>query len=237
MRAFLLRGLKTAVVTSACVTLLFGCGSSTNNDQGVVATLLGFFSAAPDDPCDVVPPGVSGVIASLSAPTGEVLGTSSGIRLYVGVSNALQGQTLRVQSVSIDYEIPGASKQPPSTALPLSMLLGPANEELGVPDNSSFPAGAFGTNLCNRSYAETFLVPASILEWINFNRSALPEPPFLMSVTVGASAISSAGDRFYTNEETVFVEFTPDNVIPPTDGSDSSSVVATDESVVATEEE
>ena len=74
---------------------------------------------------------------------------------------------------------------------------------------------------------EVFVVPSEIVAWINLNRGSMPELPFTMEITAYATGVTSAGDRLDTNPIKYFVQFTPDEVVPPTEGSDSSSSSAT----------
>jgi hypothetical protein len=213
---------------------MFGCGSSTNNDQGVVFTHLGYYQDFAED-CGDIPTGMTGAIVPLSSPF-EGFGSFHEVLSVLGFSNSLAGQTLRVQRVFFDYEIPGATKQPPSTSWVLSSTLGPAggddDEEGGSTIDSSLPEH-FGSQ-CNQVYAQVPIVTTQVMEWINLNRHSLPEAPFTMIVSSYATGLTSAGDRYDTNVEQIILDFTPDNIIPPTDGSGGlNSEESSEETAVA----
>ncbi|RMD85533.1 MAG: hypothetical protein D6808_05050 [Candidatus Dadabacteria bacterium] len=221
---------------------VLSCGS-TNNDQGVSFTFLGYFSEVPDDPSGAVPAGVVGLSAPLSTATGESSASFGGAIVTVaGVQNNLSGQFIRVDRIFMSYNIPGASAQPPDTSAALSILLGPASSstssggDTGTGTEGGGSSGASGSSLpdsfangslSNINYAQFMVVPPEIIAWLNFNRAKLPEPPFTMTVTAYLSGVTSAGDRMDTNSVPLFIQFVPDNVIEPTEGSDSSSSSST----------
>jgi len=245
-------GLST--LTFAAVTFgMIGCGGggTTNNDQGAAVSLLGYFQDFPDD-CEEIPDGLTGFALQLgdAAPepqTGEGSATvfsSSAYIAIVGLQNNLYRQYFRGDRLLLSYFIAGATRQPPSTQVPVSLFAGPGiigdaepdDSNLRVPINSSLPP-SFTNNNCNRVFAQTIIVPAAIRAWMNFNRNALPEPPFTMEVTAKVSGLSSAGDRFETNAETIFAEIEPESFVEPPEGTgdNDSSGLTGDTSQTLTE--
>ena len=201
----------------ALAATLGACGSG-SNDQGTSFTFLGFFSEFPSDACGDIPGGLAGLSISIGTIEGEgsgseAFGGSTSSVAILGVQNALQGQTVRTDQLFLSYYIPGSSVQPPSTSLPLSLLLGPLPDE-AEGTGSSLPPAFEG--ICNRAFSQTILVPSSIMTWLNTHRGSLPELPVNMVVTARATGVTSAGDRLDTQDTDIFVTITPDNTITPT---------------------
>jgi len=215
------------VLVGASVVFGLGCGTATNNDQGVSVTLLGYFSPDSDGLCTATDPKpLSGAISPISdsavteptARAGEVSGCA-------GVLNNLSGQFIRTQRIYMDYFIPGASVQPPSTSFPMGAVVGPATgtTTTGSTSNSggsSLPPSFTGDNgPGNFVVADVAVVPVEVMAWINLNRNSLPELPFTMTVTSHVRGVTSAGDVVETNDVDFAVTLTPDNIIAPTDGT------------------
>ncbi len=214
---------------------VIGCGSVSNNDQGVSFLHLGYFSIDIDEDGKITiqkDVGVSGVIMPLSEATDEFAGASGDTFVAAGFENNLVGQFVRLQRLYYSFVVPGAQAQPPSTSAPLAGTLGanPATEDEG---DSSLPPGAGPTE--NSVYLTISIVPSQIRAWLNLNRGLLPEPPFDLEVTTIGRGVTSAGDTLETNPQTLIVRVTPDNVIPPSTGSEEDAAaadeVATDEAL------
>jgi hypothetical protein len=181
---------------------------------------------------------------------------SSSYVVAIGVQNNLMGQYYRGDRLVLDYYIPGSSLQPPSTNVALSIFAGPASSGSGSSgaSGSSGGSGASGAsgatgiagelrrpghtslppsfnNLCNQSYAVAAVIPASIREWLNFNRAALPEPPYSMEVYALVSGLSSSGNRYDTNTAVLHVDVLPETFVPDDNSAattSASSVEASD---------
>jgi len=216
MRRVLSRVIIGASVVALVAFNLIGCGGGTSNNQGTSFTFLGWF-----DPTDT-DQNLLGLSTTLSGSPGIAVGA-------VGLQNNLVGQIIRVQRLEHEFYIPGATEQPPSTAFPLGVvLLSPVGEEGEPGTNSSLPGTLTGDG--NVVYAESYVVPPEIMEWINLNRNSLPEPPFTMNVISRAYGVTSAGDVMYSNDMAFSVTFLPDTNIGEelgdggsTSSSDSSS--------------
>lgn len=231
MKSKLQQVLRVGLLVVLGVTGLVSCGgvgTDGNNNQGVVFTLLGFYSGAASD-CGQLPDdvsGITGVSVPLSSSQSDGTPFAGSVTVAVGLQNNLSGQAMSVDRLNLDYFIPGAVSQPPSTIRPLPVLLGPAvvgsdtttgdgtNGTNGANEadnsvNTSLPPGAFaGIGSC--SIAEFGLIPPQIRSWISLNRTSLPEAPFDLFVTVTAEGESTSGQRYTTNEETIVVFITPD---------------------------
>jgi len=260
----LILALGLSWATTSC-----GGNGAANNDQGMSVTFLGLFSsnsltgsagggsASGGATCGRLPAGISGGYIRLgqisyipptqsgtTSTTTNNTGTdpAGGYVSVLGLQNNLYGQAFRTERVMLDYFIPGANAQPPSTSVPLSTILGPAESALqgssgstgggtgsgsgGSTTNSPTDAGLRRplftslpptfSNICNRSLAEVTIVPPSIREWLNFNRDLLPPAPFKMEVIIRVSGISSSGNRYDTNDGVFDFDVLAEDSIDPT---------------------
>lgn len=251
------------VAALSAVAIACGGNGASNNDQGMSVTFLGLFNstnlaqAGAGGGAGGITPGNQGcgqlpsVFVGGSFRLGEaqpepnnsttetnLSGTNeSGAYVSViGVQNNLYGQVFRADRVYIDYYIPGASAQPPSTSVPVSLLAGPAESATTVqgggaggttgstlrdpgirrPAYTSLPPAL--ANICNRALAQVTVVPAAVREWLNFNRDLTPEAPYKMEVTIRVSGLTSSGNRVDTNDGTFDFEILPETFVVPTDG-------------------
>jgi hypothetical protein len=274
----LIRKVSGVVIALSLVCLSAACGGNgaANNDQGMSVTFLGLFSSnrltgstggtgggdqtSGATGCGQLPAAVSGGSMRLgeaqpepgadpSTPVVNGTDASGGFVSVVGVQNNLYGQAFRAERLLIDFYIPGASVQPPSTNVPMFIIAGPAdsasqgngsgttgvsvqNPGLRRPQFTSLPPSF--SNVCNRSLAQVTVIPSAIREWLNFNRDALPEAPFKMEVTLRVNGISSSGNRYETNDGTFDFEILPETFIEPTagDGGDAPTAVPTSAGVL-----
>jgi len=210
---------------------LISCGTATNNNQGVTFNLLGFFAGSGEGSgCGTLPTGDLGQALTLDASTTDGSLRSSGVITFAGLENANIGTFIRVDRVYMNYNIEGASSQPPSTSLPFNLLLNAAGNTNTGPNNSNKNSGSSlppgytdGTAVCG--FGEFFIVPPDIQQWIILNQGSLPEAPFLMTVEVYFTGITSAGDRFDSNTASynVYVQAAPIISATPGSGDGSSS--------------
>lgn len=212
------RNLLAGLIVSASV---LGCGSATNNDQGASFTLLGYFASIGSG--ETLPTQVTGLSILLSDTQSDEQAPGAGnfgggtVLGVIGVQNNLVAQFIRTDQVFFEYNVPGASAQPPSTNYPVVLTLGPAESASVNPPSSSLPGGFEG--ISNRAFAEVPVLPAEIRQWMSLNRNSLPDLPFIMSVTTVVSGVTSAGDRFETNPAQLLIQVNDDTVITPTEGN------------------
>ncbi|MBN8550140.1 MAG: hypothetical protein J0M12_12555 [Deltaproteobacteria bacterium] len=209
---------------------LVSCGSSSNNNQGVSFTLLGYFASAGETDSTgettTLPPGLTGLSITISdtdneAPPSPTNFGGGTILAYVGTQNNIVTEFIRVDQSFIQYIVPGASAQPPSTNYALALTLGPGQSSSLTPPTSSLPGSFDGYP--NIGYAQIPIISSDIRAWLNLNRGLLPEMPFIMTVKTVLSGVTSAGDRLYTNDADIFVQVNSDTIIAPTTPSGSSS--------------
>jgi hypothetical protein len=223
----------------SAIGFLVSCGGSTNNDQGVSFTLLGFRSSCSGEGDDITTPNLSGMTAALDlSSTDETPGSSGDVIVGLVLENNLSTQFVRAQRAFISYTIPGSSVQPPSTSVPISAFLDKAGGTPGSGGTSATPTS--GSSGDSKACAEFQIVPAEIRQWLVLNRNSLPELPFGMEASLYVTGLSSAGDRFDSNENALAIRFTPNIVIPPdavtpTPGGSESTDAGTDSSGTATD--
>ena len=238
--------------------IMLGCGGNgaSNNDQGISVSFLGLFQSATTSNagggaqnnltgCGQLPQPFSGGFISLGQtfldPTatpqpgfgGLSIDPSGAVYAIVGIQNNMYGQIFRADRVLLQYYVPGASVQPPSTNVAVNMLAGPAESGLGgigfgggveEEETAADPRRPIVTSLppsfnqiCNRAFAQVPIIPAPVREWLNFNSNQLPEAPFDLEVVVQLTGLSSGGNRYDTNEALFTLSIIPEiPIIPPT---------------------
>lgn len=211
------RGFATAIASVLFMAGLFGCGSASNNDQGVSLLMTGFY---PTSATTVTDPRLTGISVPFSDLTGTDGGSFGGaVVAAIGVQNNIVGQGVRLQRVFYSYYIAASSVQPPSTTYGLGVVLGPNGMDSENP--STLPPGYAG--LPAGAIAQLPVVPFEIREWMVMNRNSLPEPPFVMDVMAHVTGVTSAGDRLDTNESILTVTVVSDIPIGGSSSSTSSS--------------
>jgi hypothetical protein len=273
------RYLVTGVAALSVVAIACGGNGASNNDQGMSVTFLGLFNSTSlsqstgagtggitpgNQGCGQLPSVFVGGSFRLGEAQPEPNNSTTGTNLsgtsesgayvsVVGVQNNLYGQVFRADRVYIDYYIPGASAQPPSTSVPVSLLAGPAESATTIqgggtggstgsnvrdpgirrPAYTSLPPAL--SNICNRALAQVTVVPAAVREWLNFNRDLTPEAPYKMEVTIRLSGLTSAGDRLDTNDGTFDFEVLPETFVVPIDGLATPQATAEPTAATATQ--
>lgn len=223
------------------------CGSGGNrNDQGVAFTFLGWYWDTAGET------GASGASVGLSEinpeePAAPSQGTGGMVLLYAGVENHLTAQALRVERIVHSYYIPGATVQPPQTSVAAPAQLDPARTigsggtgggtggtggGIDVNPDSSLPDSFCSGGTCaTKAYIGVPIIPPAVREFIALNREQFPEAPFVMVVNSYATGVTSAGSSIESNPVEIEITIAPDNIIPPTGGSDSSGSSASSSSL------
>ncbi len=210
---------KYAIIGIACATsvIILACGGNgaSNNEQGVAVTLIGVYGSVTfSGEC-------SDTIVVTAAVTSIVLGDSDkSTGATIGVQNNLSGQFFRADRIFLDYFIPGAALQPPSTNLPVTLLAGPAEASnqgggaangpdrgLRDPNFTSLPPTF--TRHCNVAFTSAIIVPPVVTEWLNVNSASLPAAPYILEVTARITGISSSGTVYETNTEYIPIDVLP----------------------------
>lgn len=243
--------------TTASLTISCGGNGAANNDQGMSVTLLGLFNSSRLTinnnigiggqqtlgtlGCGQLPAGFGGGYLQLGEigpePGGTVLETggsgtdpAGGFLSVIGIQNNLYGQAYRGERLLLDFYVPGASVQPPSTTVPIYLVAGPAESAVQVntganngattvdpglrkPLFTSLPPSF--SNLCNRSLQQVTIIPPAIREWLNFNRDLLPDAPYKLELTLQVSGLTSSGNRVETNPVTLDFDILPETYVSP----------------------
>src|SRR5262249_26357573 len=131
------------------------CGSS--NDQGISFRSLGYFA----DSTGTV--GQTGTCASLTndtqVPTVNSDGTFNGG--FLGLQNSML-QGINLDFANLSYRVNGSSLSIPSDVFALGGRLGPANNSESSPPTS---------------FNQILIVSPAIIQFLNQNRSRLPQTP------------------------------------------------------------
>lgn len=214
--------------------LVAGCGDSTRNDQGVSVSFNGWAPTGSTCPPDqgittlLVPIADTFITGGGGIPDQEVGGDTiqnsgsvgGAVFLTAFLDNFLAFQGIRVDRAFHEYHIPGAGVEVPSTSVGVSLTLGPDNTGVGddqFGQDSTLPEGFSG--LGSQGCANIPLIPADVRTFINLNRTAMPEPPFVMVVRTYVSGVTTGGNRVDSNAIEFEVVFTTDVVLPPTAGA------------------
>ena len=197
------------------VVCLANCGGGSNNDQGASFTLLGYSTNCEESPDSPNLSGFHSVRLGGATEGGDV--AAGGITAAMVMRNNLSDQFIRTENAFFTYHIPGASSQPPATSSVAGIVIDKGGSSAGGDDDDD----AGGATSSSTGCVGTFIVPAEVRQWLVLNKNFLPELPFTMEVRGFVTGISSAGNRYDTNEVKIFVQFVPDIVITPGTGTGS----------------
>jgi hypothetical protein len=212
MRAFMKRERTSIVALVAivlCAGIVAGCGSTGNNDHGVAYTLTDIYNNAREKKplaALIMPLSDAGSSENVAAEGGAVWvapavrnnlegGANADVSNETGggsVNPYLRAPFIQGERAYPSYYIPGAQVQPPST---------------------STPYGGIATGYGGASWADTIIVTPDVRSWLIMNKDLLPEPPFVMTVTIEIQGTSSAGDTYFTNPMDFPIEVVPDIVV------------------------
>jgi hypothetical protein len=169
-------------------TLLNGCGSASNNDQGTSFTAVGYF----EDSTGTT--GSSGQIVVLS-------NSGNGVITAIQLQNRLAGQFIRVTRLDCDYSIPGSAVPIPSD----SFNVGSVIEAAAVTRNPT--TGEILTLEPSSGTLEFTIVSTDLIDFIIANIGSMPPLPFRMNASCSATGVTQSGDVLVTNSLGYFVQF------------------------------
>jgi hypothetical protein len=189
----------------ACaLALIAGCGGGGgNNDQGIVFRATGVYrtqtNITPDNITCTEPPTVESAISdtggtvSLSGSRwfpdrGDPEGNPCGGEL--GLQNSLQNQSINVQFVTIEYEVPGAAVQVPTYTF---------NTGITVPPPTCQNCTSSGQPGVVYLALRQQIVPEEIIVFLNQNVNRLPVTPYQMNVFITAYGQSDQGTNYESN--------------------------------------
>lgn len=181
-----------SILLLAAAGNIYGCGNSSNNDQGTSFTATGFFSDSSGTTGD------GGAIIALGrdVPTLEAedsLGVAPPVRIdgqaattFIGLQNRFNqrpgtlqddGVFIRTERVDCEYVVPGAQIAIPGDSNPLGNVI-----EAGESTTSEF-----------------LIISPDLFSFLNVNRSLLPELPFRMTAVCRAVGVTRAGATLTSN--------------------------------------
>lgn len=203
---------------------LAGCGTA-SNDQGISFTLLGFTALTGDSTSNTRECTLDTFDNVLSIPIGETSeSNNSGVETNrcLLVQNNMIRVGVRTERVNLNYYIPGATEQPPSTSVPMTVFVGAATgtdaPSQGGVDEEATTTSAGVLLVGNRTAAPVNIVPPEIRSWISLNRGSLPEAPFSLEISADVVAVTTAGDLLETNTAYYQAQIVNDLIINPNAG-------------------
>ncbi|MFP6663205.1 MAG: hypothetical protein VCC00_03270 [Deltaproteobacteria bacterium] len=198
-----LRKHATKAVLFAVVLSASACGSGAgNNDQGIVFTATGIWrgpASIEDGQIRCTEPNISNAIVDTSNSLSLSLVTAFPDRFnafadpcggYIGLENKLLTLAINVQTIAIEYNVPGAAVDVPDHAVPTGFRINPSSSTTEA--TSGVP---------NLVYAELVgqLVPATIVDFLTIYANQLPQRPYLMTATLVAVGQAQNGDHYRSN--------------------------------------
>jgi hypothetical protein len=165
-------------------------GCGTSNDQGISFRALGFFSDTTGET------GESG----RSTP----LACTDRVEAAIGLENVMI-QGIQVERVQMTYRIAGSSLQMQPSQEAISGRLGPSSGQ----EPSNPPRGFF----------DVLVLSDAQIDFLDQNRSQLPEFPFRLIATAQGVGTTDSGDVFFTNKVSYTVDFLDDDACGGTDGT------------------
>lgn len=194
-----------------------GCGDDGNeNDQGISFRAVGILQGEVSDGQCTVPTADSAFAdAGVSVPLdGMVFGfdvlargyPSSSVgfsicRAYIQLQNDLIKQSINVERIDFEYEIPGARLAVPMNSMPTGFRINPSDAD---PDTPS-PFGQVNAIIVQ---PDGQMVPQSLVQFLRQNEPSLPQVPYIMIIHITAHGRTDTGDALESNELRYTFEWT-----------------------------
>lgn len=212
----------------AAVLGVTGCGGGSNNNQGASFTFLGWNAVNEDNECQL-DTFIDAIVVPIS--DGVVEGADIGVFTCAVAQNNMCSQAVRVNRAILEYQIDGASKQPPTTTVAMGATFGAQQcDTTARPPGSAFPGGPKSSlppglqgsaegegGVAQQRGITVNTVPPQIREFLSTNRAYLPEPPFNMTITATLAGVTTSGQAFNSNPLSLNAVVTPDNLITAQD--------------------
>ena len=191
------------------------CGGTSSNDQGTSFRAIGYFTFCdPDEPDVDALCGLSRAGASLFADAGGTLfGIGDGKQLggtFIGFTNDLLTQFIRLDRIECSYDIQGASIGIPNDSASISTILGPRCDSITAAGECVEPPeveGAISNPEARIQAVEFQVVSPDLFAYLNVNQSSLPPLPFRMTASCRGVGISQAGDVYESNPVNLPIQF------------------------------
>ena len=215
-----------SVALGATTGLVLSCGSASNNDQGVAFQANGWYVApvasapltfAVFSPATDTPGLVSGTIDTNNDGIGDAMSiTGSGAldgklyTLYMGITNRLTSQFMRMRRIDCRYEVPGADdglKIPTDSYVLGGIVTASPSTTAGASSSSSAggqqgggTGGAGGQQqVPGTGFFGVQILSPDIVSFFNNNKNSLPPLPYQIIASCTAVGTSSAGNTYESN--------------------------------------
>ncbi|HXG17631.1 MAG TPA: hypothetical protein VNN62_00965 [Methylomirabilota bacterium] len=188
-----------------------GCGNDGSNDQGISFRAAGIFQGtAQENRCQVpvidqaiTDEGISLPLASSVLDPGFPSSSASTFcRGFLLLENNLANQSLVVDRLDFEYEIPGARIGIPATDFPTGIRILPADAD---PKTNPTPFGKVNVAFIQ---PDGQMVPARVIQFLRQNQPSLPQLPYIMIIHIRARGRTDNGEKMVSNETRYTIEFT-----------------------------
>jgi hypothetical protein len=194
-----------------------GCGNEGENDQGISFRAVGLYigdiseskCTAPTTDKAIADQGIALPLSDTRLDFGYPNNSTDAFFAchgYLWLENNLTSQSIVVDRVDFEYEIPGARISIPSSSAPIGVRINPP------PADSSSGGGTtqnpFGQVNVHLGQLTGQLVPAHLIEFLRQNQPSLPQLPYVMIIHITARGRSDSGDLMVSNETRYTFEFT-----------------------------
>lgn len=194
-----------------------GCGDDEGNDQGISFRAVGIFQGEESDGECQVPTATDAIAdAGISVPLdGMVFGfdvlaggfpdSSVGFsicRAYIQLQNDLINQSINVERIDFEYEIPGARLAVPMNSMPTGFRISPSNAN---PETTPAPFGQVNTIFVQ---PDRQMIPNTLVQFLRQNEPSLPQVPYVMIIHMTIHGRTDTGDTLESNELRYTVELT-----------------------------
>lgn len=123
-------------------------------------------------------------------------------RGYIQLQNDLINQSINVERIDFEYEIPGSRIAVPMNSMPTGFRINPANAD---PATTPAPFGQANVLLVQ---PDGQMIPSTLVQLLRQNEPSLPQAPYVMIIHVTAHGRTDTGDTFVSNELRYTVEWT-----------------------------
>jgi hypothetical protein len=123
-------------------------------------------------------------------------------RAYLQLQNDLINQSIIVERIDFEYEIPGSRIAVPMNSMPTGFRINPSNAN---PDTTSAPFGLVNAILVQ---PDGQMIPSTLVQLLRQNEPSLPQVPYVMIIHITAHGRTDTGDTLVSNELRYTVEWT-----------------------------
>ena len=193
-----------------------GCGDNGSNDQGVSFRAVGLYigdaseskCTAPTTDKAIADQGIS--LDLNDPPLIQGFPNAANVfyvcRGYIWLQNDMANQSINVERIDFEYEIPGARLSIPASSAPIGVRINPAKPD-PAKDGAAENNNPFGQVNVYIGHLEGQLVPGTLVQFLRQNQPSLPQLPYVMIIHMRALGRSDSGDLLTSNEIRYTVEW------------------------------